>query len=194
MDILYYSNYCKHSQRITQSLVKNNLSDKLSFICIDKRSKDPKNGQTYIHLENGSKVVFPPNVHSVPTLLLINDKYRLLMGDEILQHFHRDMKKLHTQAQPSGEPTGFHLSAYSGGGNNIMSEKFTSYNLTPEDLSAKSNSKNRPLYNYVSVQNETLFINTPPDDYKPDKVASSITVDAIQQSRMDDLGKTTMSM
>jgi hypothetical protein len=194
MDILYYSNYCKHSQRITQSLVKNNLSDKLSFICIDKRSKDPNNGQTHIHLENGSKVVFPPNVHSVPTLLLVNDKYRALMGDDILKHFHRDMKNLHALAQPSGEPSGFDVTSFSSSGNNIVSEKFTSYNLTPDDLSAKSNSKNRPLYNYVSVQNDSIFINTPPDDYTPDKVASGITVDTLQQSRMDELGKSSVKI
>ena len=32
MDILYYSNYCKHSQKIVQTLVKNNFKDKISFI------------------------------------------------------------------------------------------------------------------------------------------------------------------
>lgn len=187
MDILYYSNYCKHSQRILQTLVKNNLGEKISFICIDKRSQDPKNGQTYIHLENGGKVIFPPNVHSVPTLLLIKDKYRAVLGDEILQHFHKDMKQMYSQAQPTGEPSGFHISSFSGG-NGITSEKFTNYNLSPDDLSAKSNSTNRPLYNYVSVKNDTVFINTPPDNYTPDKVSSNVTVDKLQQQRMDELG------
>ena len=40
MDILYYSNYCKHSQKLINILTKNNMSDKISFICIDKRKKD----------------------------------------------------------------------------------------------------------------------------------------------------------
>jgi hypothetical protein len=186
MDILYYSNYCKHSQRIVQTLVKNNLGDKLSFICIDKRSPDPKNGQMYIQLENGGKVIFPPNVHSVPTLLLVKDKYRAILGDEILQHFHKDMKQSHLNAQPMGEPSGFHISSFSGG-NSITSEKFTNYNLTPDDLSAKGNGASRPLYNYVSVKNDTLFINTPPDDYKPDKVSSNVTVDTLQQKRIDEI-------
>ena len=187
MDILYYSNYCKHSQIVIQTLVKANMSDKISFICIDKRSQDQKNGQMYIHLENGSKVIFPPNVHSVPTLLLIKDKYRAILGDEILQHFHNDMKKMSTQAQPTGDPAGFHISSFSGG-NNISSERFTNYSLTPDDLSAKSTSTNRPLYNYVSVKDDTLFINTPPDDYKPDKVSTNVTVDTLQQKRMDEIG------
>ena len=72
MDTLYYSNYCKHSQRVLQYLVKANLTSKISFICIDKRQRDANNNQLYIILENGQRVVMPPNVHSVPALLLVN--------------------------------------------------------------------------------------------------------------------------
>ena len=39
MDILYYSNYCAHSQKVVDLLVKSNMQDKISFICIDKRKK-----------------------------------------------------------------------------------------------------------------------------------------------------------
>ena len=66
MDILYYSNYCKHSQKVVNTLVKNNLKDKMSFLCIDKRRRDAKDNQTYILLENGSRVIMPPHIHSVP--------------------------------------------------------------------------------------------------------------------------------
>jgi hypothetical protein len=68
MDILYYSNYCVHSKKIIQYLVKENLTSALNCICIDKRSRDPKTGQINIHLENGTKLLMPPNVHSVPAL------------------------------------------------------------------------------------------------------------------------------
>ena len=37
MDTLYYSNYCKHSQRVLHFIVKGNLTEKLNFLCIDKR-------------------------------------------------------------------------------------------------------------------------------------------------------------
>ena len=70
MDILYYSNHCKHSQKILQFLVKGNMTDKLNFICIDKRVRDAQNNQTYILLENGKRVSLPPNVHSVPALFM----------------------------------------------------------------------------------------------------------------------------
>jgi hypothetical protein len=190
MDILYYSNYCKHSQNVVQTLVKSNLTDKLSFICIDKRSRDPKSGQVHITLENGSKVIMPPNIHSVPSLLLIKDNYRILLGDDILKHFHPHMKSSNSQnVAMSSEPTGYFLNT-SSGGTNIMSEKFTSYNMTPDDLSAKSNSNTRPLYNYVSVKNDLNLINTPPDNYRPDKISNDVTLDTLQQKRMDEIGQT----
>ena len=39
LDILYYSNYCKHSQRIVQFLSKGGLLDKVNAFCIDKRRR-----------------------------------------------------------------------------------------------------------------------------------------------------------
>ena len=194
MDILYYSNYCKHSQSIIQTLVKSNLTDKISFVCIDKRSRDPSNGQTYITLENGGKVIMPPNVHSVPSLLIIKEQYRVLMGDDIIKHLHPQIKNtMSANMQQSNEPSGYFLAA-SNGGTNIMSEKFTSYNMTPDELSAKGNGQSRQLYNYISVQDDMNLINTPPDNYKPDKISNDVTLDTLQQKRMDEIGQSNQHM
>ena len=54
MDILYYSNFCKHSQNVLQVLVKGDMKEKITFISIDKRKKDPKTNQVHIQLENGT--------------------------------------------------------------------------------------------------------------------------------------------
>ena len=189
MDILYYSNYCKHSQKIIQTLVKNNMKDKISYICIDNRKRDQTNNQVYIHLENGSRVNMPPNLHSVPALLLVSNNYQLLYGDDIVSHFHPDMKKYGTASiKNGGEPLGFLLSS-SAGGTNIMSEKYTDYNMSPDELSAKGNSNTRKLYNYVSANDGSLFIETPPDDYKPDKLSNDVTLDTLQQKRLDEIGQ-----
>jgi hypothetical protein len=84
------------------------MSDKLSFICIDKRTLDKKTNQTYIVLENGSKVILPPNIHSVPALLLIKQSYRVLLGDEIMNHLHPQLKQLNATATGfHGEPASF---------------------------------------------------------------------------------------
>lgn len=189
MDILYYSNYCKHSQKIVQTLVKGNLADKISFICIDKRSRDPKTNQTFIVLENGTKSVMPPNIHSVPALLLVNQKYRIIMGDEIVQHYHPQLKSKNEKATNfNGEPMGFPLGK-SAGGTNIMSEQYTLYNMTPDELSAKGKGGMRQMYNYVSAGDDNNFINTPADSYRPDKLSGSVTIDTLQQQRMDEINQ-----
>jgi hypothetical protein len=187
MDILYYSNYCKHSQRLVQTLVKGNLSNKISFVCIDKRVRDPKNNQQYIVLENGSKVVMPPNIHSVPALLLIKQNYRLLMGDEIMQHLHPQIKQLNEAATNyNGEPISYTLGG-SSGGSNIMSEQYTFYNMTPDELSAKGKGTNRQMYNYVSASDDIKLINTPPDNYRPDKLSNNVTIESLQQQRLNEI-------
>jgi hypothetical protein len=187
MDILYYSNHCKHSQKLVQTLVKGNLSDKISFICIDKRIKDPNTNQIYIILENGSKVIMPPNIHSVPAVLLVNQKYRVLLGDEIMQHYHPELKSKNEKATNyNGEPMGYFLGS-SSGGSNIMSEQYTMYNMTPDELSAKGKGSSRQLYNYVSAGDDINFINTPADSYRPDKLSNSVTIDTLQQQRMDEI-------
>ena len=192
MDILYYSNYCKHSQSVVQTLVKSSFTDKLSFVCIDNRKRDPQSGQIHIVLENGSKVIMPPNIHSVPSMLLIKDNYRIIMGDDILKHFHNDMMNNNSRNSKNittPEPSGY-LFNNTIGGTNIMSEKFTDYDMTPDELSAKGNGGTRQMYNYVSVQNDMNLINTPPDDYKPDKISNDVTLDKLQQKRLDDIGQT----
>ena len=187
MDILYYSNYCKHSQKIIQILVKNNIINEISCICIDKRSINKQNGQVYISLENGSKVILPPNVKIVPSLLLINQQYKIIVGDAIISYFHPQIKsQTYNATINSGEPTGYVLTA-STGGTNIMSEKFTDYNMTPDELSSKGNGNRRELHNYVQYSDKITIINTPPDTYQPDKLSGDVTIDKLQQSRMDEI-------
>jgi hypothetical protein len=187
MDILYYSNYCKHSQKVIQFLAKNNLTDKMNFICIDKRQRDPKTGQTHIQLENGKTVILPPNVHNVPSLLLVKQNYRVILGDEIIANFQPKVQQQNNNATLSqGEPAGYQLMA-SNSGMNIVSEQFTYYNMTPEELSAKGKGGSRQMYNYVLANHPLFSIETPPDNYRPDKLSSGVTIDTLQQKRNEDV-------
>lgn len=183
MDILYYSNYCKHSKQILSQLVKHDIVKQLNCICVDKRKVDAQSGQVHIYLENGSSVLLPPNVHSVPALLLIKQNFRLVSGNEILSHFQVQVNEANDFAtQGNGEPM-----SYSLGQKDIMSEKFTPFNASSDDLSAKGTGGNRSIYNYVSANGNTPSIQTPPDTYKPDKVSNDITIDSIQQQRNTDM-------
>ena len=185
MDILYYSNYCKHSQKILQFLVKNNLAEKLNFICVDKRRVDQRTSQVYIILENGSQVLLPPNVHSVPSLLLVKKSYSVITGDEIMANFQSIIDSQNNYAtKGNGEPIAF---ALGGASSVVVSEKYTSFSATPEELSANGTGANRQIGNYASA-NENFTIYTPPETYKPDKVGQDVTIDMLQQNRKADIG------
>ena len=188
MDTLYYSNYCKHSQRVLQFLVKGNLVNKLNFLCVDKRERDSSSNQIYLILEDGKKVIMPPNVHNVPCLLLPRQGYRVILGDDIIQYYQVDANKETKNKmalQEKVEPIGISLLKSNNG--NILSEQYTNYNLTPQELSAKGNGGRRSMYNYVSANEEIISINTPPDTYQPDKIGNDITVDSLQQQRFDEI-------
>jgi len=189
MDIFYYSNYCKHSQKVLQFLVKGNLVDKISFICIDKRFYDKRTNQTKIALENGSHVILPPNIHSVPSLLLVNKNYHLVTGDDIIRHYEPTIKeKLASANFGNGEPLGMPINNISGsGGSNIVSEQYTMYNMSPNELSAQGQGGNREMYNYVRANLDTPFIETPPNTYRPDKVSSNVNMDTIQKKRNEEI-------
>jgi hypothetical protein len=165
-----------------QFVSKNELRNKISFICIDKRTRDAKNNQIYVILENGSKVIMPPNVHSVPALLLVKQNYHVIYGDEIMNYYKPHVEETTNAAQGyQGEPMAFSISPSNG--TNIVSEQYTFYHMTPEELSSKGKGGARQMHNYVSAVTDTLFIQTPPDTYRPDKLSNSVTIDTIQSQR-----------
>lgn len=192
MDILYYSNYCQNSQKVIQYISKNALIDKINAICIDKRVIDKNTGQIYVQLENGKKIMLPPNVHSVPALLIIKNNYSAVFGGEIIHYFDSTFAKNQTannprtQLQQNQEPVGISLQP-SSAGVSILSEQYTMYDLTPDDLSAKSRSAKRPMYNYVSANHESYVIPTPPDTYRPDKIGESVSIETLTEKRNSEI-------
>lgn len=187
MDVLYYSNFCKHSQKTVEFFVKNNLTDQLNFICIDKRKVDPASGQVYLYLENGNKIVLPPNIHSVPALLLVKQNYSVVLGKEIMDRYSSKIVSQNLSAtRGEGEPMGVSLNSTSG----IVSEQYTFYDATPQELSAKGTGPRRELHHYVPANGYGSKISTPPDTYRPDKVSENVTIESLQQTRTNDINQT----
>jgi hypothetical protein len=193
MDVFYYSTKCKFSQRVIQHIVKTGLVDKISCICIDKRQRDHNNNNIIISLENGKKIILPPNIQSVPALLRVNKNYTVLLGDtQIIEYLNVQYSNQQLSSpilEANGEPSAYIFSNSGGGSfNNIISsEKYTNYNLTPEDLNAKGTSNARDLYNYVPATHEVRSIQAPPETYKPDKIPSNLTLEVIEQKRASDI-------
>ena len=182
MDNFYYSNHCKHSKKIIQHLVKNSLTDKLNFICLDKRKIDPKTQQIYAILDNGQSVGLPPHINSVPCLLLVKQNYRVVNGaDEIIEYFKPYCKAETEKATGAvGEPMGFSLSSLG----EVVSENYTFYNMTPEELSAKGVRNSSHLGgSALNMYNATTSIQTPPNTYKSERMRGGDEFEAIREER-----------
>lgn len=146
--ILYYSKYCEVSKKYLQILSKSNVQKDIHFICIDRRVKDANN-KTYIILENEEKIILPDNITRVPALLLLNQSYQVLYGDQILQHLKpRQEVEVRKATQNNMEPMAF---AFGGGFSNIVSDQYSFLDQAPEDLEAKGNGGMRQMHNYVDL-------------------------------------------
>lgn len=116
-EIIYYSNYCPHSIRIIDFLTRSDLIKKIQMISVDKRWRDPVTGQDYVVLQNGSKKILPPNIHSVPAMLLMKRHYEVLYGNDITKYFEKEIGGILSDPNSANvfqqiqrnEPSGFSL-------------------------------------------------------------------------------------
>jgi hypothetical protein len=179
--ILYYSNFCEHSKKLLQTLSKTQASKDIHFICIDKRTKGPDN-KIYLVLESGQKIVMPENVTKVPALLLLNNNYQVLYGDNIYNHLKPAQEVITRQATSNNmEPMAFSL-----GGGCIASDQYSFLDMDSEELNTKGNGGMRQMHNYVPL-NFSDTISTPTDehDYKQSRSAGGqeMTIEKLQQMR-----------
>ena len=184
--ILYYSNFCEHSKKLLQTLSKTQVSKDIHFICIDKRVKD-QTGKIQIVLENGQKLVMPENVTKVPALLLLNQNYQVLYGDNIYNHLKPRQEVVTRQATSNNmEPMAFSLGG--GGFGGIVSDNYSFLDMDHEELNTKGSGGMRQMHNYVPL-NHSDIITTPKDDfdYKKDKLSGDLTVEQLQQQREQEL-------
>jgi hypothetical protein len=179
--ILYYSNFCEKSKKILQTLAKSNIKEELHFLCIDKRVKG-STGSWYIILENGERIIMPPQVNRVPALLLMKQGHQVLYGDQILAHLQpRDTAINMNATNNNGEPSPFSLNNDCIGGYGVASDTFSYWDQSSEDLSAKGNGGMRQLYNYATIDSN-MRIEAPKEDYAPDKIGS-VSLENLQQQR-----------
>jgi hypothetical protein len=164
-NIFYYSNYCQHSQKVLQFLVRANLTTELNFICIDKRGRDPNTNQMYIIMENGDKILMPPNIHSVPAVLMIANNYKVIYGNEIIKNYESSIVNDKMMATNfNGEPSGFSLG---GSGSSLLDNGSSGISLN-------------------STYNGRQMINTPPPEQGNNKIKESDTNKMEEMRKMQD--------
>jgi hypothetical protein len=184
--IIYYSTHCDKSKAVLTALSKSQVSNEIHFLCIDKRVKSGT-GAWHIVTETGEKVLLPPQVNRVPALLLLNKGHMVLYGEQILQHFQPKNVALNNEATGfNGEPNAFALGRESmGSGFGVASDNYSFLDQSADELSAKGNGGMRQLYNYATIDTVDK-IETPPDNYSPDKVGS-VSLEKLQQQRNSDI-------
>jgi hypothetical protein len=179
--VLYYSNFCNYSKTTIQQLNKIGVGKDVHFICIDKRVKEGNN--VFIVLENGQKIIMPPQISRVPALLLLNKNYSILYGEHILENFKQSNDvNVKVATNNNMEPSAFTLG---NSGFGVVSDNYSFLDMNSDDLSAKGNGGIRQMHNYVDLNyNEKISTMQDDADYKgSNKMSPDITIEKIQQQR-----------
>jgi hypothetical protein len=183
--VLYYSNYCENSRGILRSLSKSELKNEIHFICVDKRFRDNQSGATYVVLENQQKILLPPQVTKVPAMLLLKEGNAVIFGKEIESRLKPQTDYRNAAATGfNGEPLAFSLGSDHTGCFGVASDTFSYWDQGSDELLAKGDGGLRQMYNYATVEH-TSKIETPPDNWTPDKVGETAMQDMEAQRNKD---------
>lgn len=175
--VLYYSNYCENCKKLLVILSKSSVKSNNHYICIDKRIV--RNNNTYVVLENNQEILLPHTITAVPALMIINDNYKILYGDSIINYL-KPVEQMAAQKATNynGEPSAFKFDFLSTG---VVSDNYSFLDQNSDELSAKGSGGLRQLYSYATVDYADT-INTPPDDYIPDKIGE-VNVKNLEKER-----------
>jgi len=164
-EICYYSNFCDPSKKLLQKISRTKLQSSIHFICIDQRNR-ASNGQTYI-VFNGEQLILPSSVTRVPALYF-TDTNKVLFGDDIYKYLlPKEAELTHVATGGQGEPECFSISQMCQ-----LSDMYSFLDQSAEDMSTKGNGGVRQLRHF-SALDENNSIQTPEEDYIPDKVGKN---------------------
>lgn len=150
-NIFYYSKRCDKCSKFLKIFSSSGIEHTIHFICIDKIIQEE--GKQFVILENNQKVILPKTVTHVPALMLLNNGYKVLFGNEILSYLKPIKEKEIIQATYNNmEPSGY--SFYSSSGN-VVSDSYSF--IQEEPIQARDNTGMKQLYNYSTIQDNGLF-------------------------------------
>jgi hypothetical protein len=165
--IIYFSKYCEHSNKLLKILSKTGeIKEKIHFLPIDKRMQK-KDGRTYVVLDNGQEILMPDVIKQVPALLLLHYGNRTLFGEEILKFYRPQIDKERKVATNfNGEPQSFSIKE-SG---TMMSDCYSYLDQSSDEMGVKGNGGLRQMHSFTKI-NEHVTIDTPPEDYVKERMA-----------------------
>ena len=188
--ILYYSNFCEPSKKLLQTVSKTQNVNNIHFVCIDKRVKD-SNGKIYIILQTGQKLIMPENVTRVPALLLLNQNYKVVYGDEIYSHLKPQVVQQIKQATNNNmEPVNFQdgFGTFGGFSGGIVSDNYSFLDQSDSDLGVKGDGGLRQIHNYVQLnESMNLSMTLPQDDVEYKTKDSEMSLESLQRRRDEEI-------
>ena len=179
--IIYYSNYCNNSSILIQKLSTSQIKNDIHFISIDNRITK-SDGSTYIILKNQQEIILPHTVDKVPALLLLNRGNQIIFGNSILEYL-QPVQTSVPEKMINREAIAFSFNDFNGSG--VTSDNYSFLDQTIDDLSAKGEGGMRQLRNNVTWESLDS-IDTPPDDYTPNKIGE-ISMEQLQKQREQSL-------
>lgn len=181
---LYYSKYCNHCKELLLKLSRTQMKNDVHFICIDNREKK-KDGTVYIILDNGQKLLLPPNIKEVPAILLLHHGNRVVNGmSQIISYLQPNETQINDKATNyNGEPLAFSMIEMGSG----LSDNYSYLDMTADELSAKGSGGLRITHSYMLV-NENQIIATPPEDYVPNKIGT-VDMGKLEHQRATDINR-----
>jgi len=178
--ILYYSNFCDNSTSILSKLSQSQIKNDIHFLCIDNRITKP-DGNVYIILSNQKEIIMPNTVNRVPALLLLNRGNQIIFGTNIIEYL-QPIKTNVAEKMKNVEPETFSFKDIHCSG--VISDNYSFLDQDNESLSAKGNGGLRQLRNNATLE-YIDNIETPSDDYTPNKISSE-SMEKIQTERDKD--------
>ena len=183
--ILYSSNYCDNCKNLLRLVGKSEIKDDIHFICIDKRFRDNQSGAIYVTLENQQKILLPPQITKVPAMLLLKEGNAVIFGKEVESRIKPQTEYTNLAATGfNGEPMAFSLGSDQTGCFGVASDSFSYWDQGSDELLAKGDGGLRQMYNYAAVEN-SFKIETPPDNWTPDKVGETAMKDMEAERNKD---------
>ena len=181
MSILYYSKQCVYSNDLLLLLSKSKQSTDIHFICIDKREVT-NNGATNIILDNGKKVLLHPMIKNVPSLYIIKNNQIIIGFKNILKHLKPVEDTINNNAtNNNGVPEAFMINEMGSS----LSDNYSYLSLSSDELSAKGNGGLMMMHNAIHI-NDNFKINTPNEDYIPDKIGD-VDLGKLEMERNNDI-------
>jgi len=178
--VLYYSKYCKNCDAIISKLSKTSVQKDIHFVCIDKRVKE--GNKIYLLLDGGKKVLLPETVRKVPAVLLLYQGYRVLYGKDIMNYYQPKINaETGVATKNNEEPSAY---SYTEMGTN-MSDDYSYLDQTSDEMAAKGEGGTRQMHSFMLL-NGSQTIETPPEDYIPDKVRET-DLEKLQKQRTVDI-------